>query len=104
MPKSLKSDKELKIKYLEMINADYVNRDKIRQEIYYSARKKYGSWENFLTEMKKYYAKELRKESSRRMKLFFAIISMAIQTGREVDVLQCMEAVRRGDADCIRII
>lgn len=43
-------------------------------------------------------------ENTDRMKLFCAVISMAIETGREVDVLQCMEAVRRGDADCIRII
>ncbi|KJS85136.1 MAG: hypothetical protein JM58_09155 [Peptococcaceae bacterium BICA1-8] len=47
---------------------------------------------------------EPSRTSTERLKLFVAVISMAWETEQKVDITNCLEAVRRGDADHFKII
>jgi len=101
---------ELIKRYLVYITLSTEEKTKMRSKMFYPAKRYYGSWANFLETMKEMEpieikdAKKTKRPTTDRIKRFCATLKMAQDTGRKFDVLQCMEAVRRGDADCIRII
>lgn len=104
------TEEELIKRYLVYITLSTEEKTKMRSKMYYPAKRYYGSWENFQEAMKELVsseiknAKKTKRPTTDRIKRFCATLKMAQDTGRKFDVLQCMEAVRRGDADCIRII
>jgi len=108
MPRQLITKDELFKRYQQFKTLSVKEKAKMRSKLYCPAKRYYGTWKNFLEAMESEPIKSESKSKDRpktdRIKQLAAVIKMAHDTGRKVEVLKCVEAVRRGDADCLRII